>query len=102
MSQELPTNNSEWIKDTTHFNKDFIKKTKMKKVMKDIFLKLIFNILKNQMNLIMIYNIYWEEWKLKKLKSLMVICTIKLNIYTHKKFKASIRLQIGFKKKYIK
>ena len=47
MSQELPTNNSEWIKDTTHFNKDFIKKTKMKKVMKDIFLKLIFNILKN-------------------------------------------------------
>ena len=26
MSQKLPVNNFEWIKDTSHFNEDFIKK----------------------------------------------------------------------------
>ena len=47
MTQKLPVNNSEWIKDTFQFNEDFIKKTIMKKVIKNIFLKLLFNILKN-------------------------------------------------------
>ena len=46
MSQKLPVNNFEWIKDTSQFNKDFIKNYN-EKVIKDIFLKLIFNILKN-------------------------------------------------------
>ena len=36
MSQKLPVNNFEWIKDTSQFNEDFIK-TLMKKAMKDIF-----------------------------------------------------------------
>ena len=53
MSEKLPVNNFEWIKDTSQFNEDFIK-TIMKKVMKDIFLKLMFNILKNYMNFVMI------------------------------------------------
>ena len=52
MSQKLPVNNFGWIEDSSQFNEDFIK-TIMKKVMKDIFLKLMFNILKNYMNFIM-------------------------------------------------
>ena len=36
MSQKLPVNNFEWIKDTTQFNEDFIKNL-TKKMMKDIF-----------------------------------------------------------------
>ena len=55
MFQKLPVNNFEWIKDTSQFNEDFIKKT-MKKVMRYIFSKLMFNILKNYMNFIMIYH----------------------------------------------
>ena len=47
MLQKLPLNNSEWIEDTSQFNDDFIKKTIMKKMIKDIFLKLMFRILKN-------------------------------------------------------
>ena len=35
MSQKLPVNNFEWIKDTSQLNEGFIK-TIMKKVMKDI------------------------------------------------------------------
>ena len=38
----------------------------MKIVVKDIFLKLMFNILKSYMNFIMIYHLYQKEWKLKK------------------------------------
>ena len=49
MSQKLPVNKFEWIKDTSKFNEDFTK-TIMKKEMKDIFLTLMFNILRNYMN----------------------------------------------------
>ena len=38
--QNLPLNNFQWIKDTSQFNEDFIKII-MKRVMKDIFLKLM-------------------------------------------------------------
>ena len=61
ISQKLPVNNFEWIKDTSQFNEDFVKKTKIKKVMKDIFLKLMCNILKNYVNFIMIYHFYIKE-----------------------------------------
>ena len=47
MSQKLPVNNFERVKDTCQFNEDFIEKTIMKKVMKDIFLKLMLTILKD-------------------------------------------------------
>ena len=60
MLQKLPVNNFEWIEDTSQFNEDFIK-TIMKKVMNDIFLKLIFSILKNYMSFIMIYHIYLKK-----------------------------------------
>ena len=36
MSQKLSVNNFVWIKDTSQFNQDFIKKKLMKKVMKHI------------------------------------------------------------------
>ena len=48
MSQKLPVNNFDWIKDTSQFMK-ISYKTIMKKVIKDIFLNLMLNILKNYM-----------------------------------------------------
>ena len=48
MSQKLPVNNFEWMEDNFQFIEDFIK-TLMKKAMKYIFLKVMFNILKNYM-----------------------------------------------------
>ena len=70
MSQKLPVNNFEWIEDTSQFNVDFIKII-MKKVMKDIFSELMFNILDNYMNFIMIYHLYQKELKLKKNRKLV-------------------------------
>ena len=45
MSQNFPVNNFERIVDTSQFNQHFMKNI-MKKTMKDIFLKLMFNVLK--------------------------------------------------------
>ena len=76
MLQKLPLNNFEWIKDTSQFNEDFIKII-MKKVMKAIFLELIFSILKNYMNFIMIYHFPRNN------ESLELIYMTKLNmLYT--------------------
>ena len=48
MLQKLPVNNLFWVNRRYFpFNEDFIKKTVMRKVMKDTFLKLRFNIQKN-------------------------------------------------------
>ena len=44
----------------------------MKKVMKDIFLKLRFNIQKNYMKFIMIYHFYQKEKKIEKVEKLTV------------------------------
>ena len=60
-SQKLPVNNFEWIKDTAQFNEGFIKKTIIKNAMKDIFSKLMFNILNNYMTLTMIYHFYLKQ-----------------------------------------
>ena len=43
----------------------------MKKVMKDIFLKLIFNILKTSMSFIMIYHFLLERTKIEKVQKLV-------------------------------
>ena len=71
MSKKLPVNNSEWIKDTSQFNEDFIKdfikdciKDFIKdfiKMRKDILFNLMFNILKNWTDFIMIYHFYLNE-----------------------------------------
>ena len=52
-SQKLPLDNFEWTEDTSQFN-EVIKKPTMKKVMRNTFLKLMLDILKDYMNFIMI------------------------------------------------
>ena len=79
MPQKLPVKSFEWIEDTSLFSEDFIKNI-TKKVIKDIFSKLMFNILKNYMKFIMIYLSYLRGWKLKKSRSLWLIYLIKLNM----------------------
>ena len=69
MLQELPVSNSECLKILPNLIKISLK-TLMKKVMNDIFLNLMFNILKNYMAFSMIYHFYEKERKLKKSKSL--------------------------------
>ena len=55
--QKLPVNNFKWVKDISKFDESFIEVI-TKKVNKDTFLKLIFNILKNYINFTMIYDFY--------------------------------------------
>ena len=55
MSQKLPVNGFKQVEETSQFNEDFIKSYN-KNMIKGIFLKLIFNILKKCMNFIMIYH----------------------------------------------
>ena len=87
MLQKLPVNNFEWIEDTSQFNEDFVKN---------------YNENSNEgiswIYLIMICNSYLKEWKLNKLKSLLLIYMIKM-CYSHKKFKASIQSWINLDKK---
>ena len=85
MSQKLPVNNFEWIENTSQYNEDFIKgywrkKDFMKKAMKDIFSKLMFNILKNYVNFILCLPSLSERVELKKSKSLLLIYMIRLNM----------------------
>ena len=60
MSQKLPLNKFDWIEDTSKFNEDFIKNYN-KECEEGYFLQLIFSILKNYMNFIMIYHFYQKE-----------------------------------------
>ena len=61
MSQKLPVNYSEWIEHIFMYTMKDFKKTIIKKVIKDTCLKLMFNILKNNMNFTMIYHFYLKE-----------------------------------------
>ena len=78
MSQKLSVNNFEWIKDLSLFNEDFIKNYNEES--KDVFSKLIFNILEHCLKFIMIYHFYQKECKLKISKSMFLIRMIKLNM----------------------
>ena len=69
MSQKLPINNFNWIEDTFQFNEDFIK-TIIKKVIQDIFLKLMFNILKNYMNFLIILTFLLERKNFENVEKL--------------------------------
>ena len=55
MSQKLPVNKLQWIEDTSQFN-EYSMENYIENVVKDIFLKLILNILKSYLNFIMIYH----------------------------------------------
>ena len=59
--------------------------------MKDIFLKLMFNILKNYMNFIMSYHFSPERMKIEKVGKLVANSHNKTECYTHKEFKISIK-----------
>ena len=58
MSQNLLVNNFEWIEGTSQFNEDFLKNYNEEI---DVIWKLMFCILKNDMNFIMIYHFYQNE-----------------------------------------
>ena len=55
MSPKVPVNNFEWIKDTSQFNENFLKNYNEESD-EGYFLKLMFNVLKNYMNFIIIYH----------------------------------------------
>ena len=57
MSQKLPVNNFKWTIGTSQFNEDFIKNCNEESD-EGYFLMLMFNILKNYLNFLMIYHIY--------------------------------------------
>ena len=59
MSQKLPVNKFDWIKDTSQFNDDFIKS--YNEGSDEGYVELMFNILKNYTNFIMIYHFYQKE-----------------------------------------
>ena len=59
-SQKFLVDSFKWVENTCLFNEDFIK-TAMKTEMRDIFLKLMFYILKNYMAFIMICPFYWKD-----------------------------------------
>ena len=61
MSPKLPVNNFEWIEDTSQFNEDFIKNYNEESDAGYIFLKFMFNILKNYMTFTMVYHFYLKE-----------------------------------------
>ena len=52
----------------------------MKKVMKDIFLKLMFNAQEKYKNLTVTYHFYLKERNFKKSKGLLLIYTIKMKV----------------------
>ena len=57
MSQKLRVNNFKWIKDTSQFIEDFIKNNN-EESNEGYFLEVVFNILKNYMNFLMICHFY--------------------------------------------
>ena len=60
MSQKLPVNRFEWIKDTYQFNEDFIK-IYNEESNEGYFLEVMFNISTKLMNFIMTYHFYQKE-----------------------------------------
>ena len=66
MSEKCPVNNFEWMEDTFQFYEDFIKSYIEKS---NVFLKLMFKILKKHMKFIM--NFLPEKMKIEKVKKLV-------------------------------
>ena len=79
VSPKFPVSSFEWIKNTSQFDEDFIK-IYNEESDEEYFSRLMFNILKNYMNFLMIYHFYQKKWKFKKSKSLLLIYMIKINV----------------------
>ena len=60
MSQKLPVNNFEWIKNTSQFNEDFLK-IYNEESDEECFLEVAVQYLENYMNSIMIYYFYQKK-----------------------------------------
>ena len=69
MSQELPVSSFKWVENTSQFSIYFTGNYNEYSE-ENIFLNLMFNILKNNTNFTMIYPFTLKEWKLKKLINL--------------------------------
>ena len=65
MLQKLQVNDFEWIENTSQVSEDLIKVNN--EIFLDIFLKLMFSILKNSLNFIMIYHLP-EKMKIEKVE----------------------------------
>ena len=79
MSQKLPVNGFEWVKNLSKFNANFIKNL-MKIVIQDNFLKQILIIRKNYLIFIKIYHFYLKEKSSKESKNLFVAQKSKKNM----------------------
>ena len=60
MSQKLPVNNFEWIKDTSQFNEDFMKNYNGESD-EGYFLEVDVQLLENYINARMVYQFYLKE-----------------------------------------
>ena len=89
MSQKLPVNNFEWIKDDSQFNEDFIENCS-EESNERYFLEAD---VQYHQKLLEFHNhlpFLPERMKIEKVEKLYMLC------YTHKKFKASIKSWISF------
>ena len=70
-SQRLLVNSFKWVENTSQFNGDLINSYNedSKIVMKDLALRLMFNILKNYTTFTIVFPFYQKERKLKKTKT---------------------------------
>ena len=60
LAQKVPVSGFKQVENMFQFNKDSVK-AKAKTVIQDIFLKLMFSVLKNYMNFIIIYHFYQKK-----------------------------------------
>ena len=70
MLRRLPVDGFKLVENTSKFNKSS-QKTTMKMVMRDVFMKLMLNVLKNYMTLTMIYHFLPERMKTEKVEKLL-------------------------------
>ena len=95
MSQKLLVNKFEWIKDTSQFNNYFIKNYNEDSD-KGHFLKVNVKYLEKLHELHNDLSFLPERIKIEKVENL--VCMIKMNMLTHRKFKTSIKSRISFEK----
>ena len=79
MQQRLPVNNFEFIKDTSQFNEDFIKKYNEESD-EGYFLEVDVQSLEKLHEFHNDYNFYHKELRMKKPKTFQLIYVIKLNM----------------------
>ena len=97
MSQKVPVNNFEWIKDTSQFNKDFIKNYNEESD-KGQFLEVDVQYLEKLHEFHNYLLFLPERMKIEKVEKVVANLHDKTEYYTHEKFKASIKLWINFEK----